>query len=286
MKEEIEVRKDGLVFSGEMANQYNISEIFIRSGYFTDITKVSQAMVKIQAGKELGLEPFTAMQGLYIVKGKIMIAGNTIAGKIKAHPRYDYNIIHSGVDYCEIEFFENQVSVGTSKFTYEKAQKIGLTKNSVWQDYTQTMLFNRAVSQGYKIFCPDIFNYTVYTDADDNIGEEEPTTVNEAIQKELSEAIETAEVEEQNIVSEVAEEIVEVAEIEIEDDVPFEKEVEEVVEVPKPIEVQRQSDNTDEAKVRADAMADMKRLQEQRDRVANSVKRPAAKPISIKPEGV
>jgi len=286
MKEEIEVRKDGLVFTGEMANQYNISDIFFRSGYFKDIQKVSQAMVKIQAGKELGLEPFASMQGLYIVVGRIMIAGNTIAGKIKAHPKYNYKVLQSDDEVCEVEFYEEGEVQGTHKFTYEKAKKIGLTKNAIWQDYTSTMLFNRCISSGYKIFCPDIFNYTVYTDADDNIGEEEPTTVNEAIQKELSEAIETAEVEEQNIVSEVAAEIVEVEEIETEDDVPFEKEVEEVVEVQKPIEVQRQPDNTDEAKVRADAMADMKRLQEQRDRVANSVKRPAAKPISIKPEGV
>jgi hypothetical protein len=37
------------------------------------------------------------------------------------------------------------------------------------------MLFNRAISGGYKMFCPDIFNFPVYTEADVII-DEKPTT--------------------------------------------------------------------------------------------------------------
>jgi hypothetical protein len=157
---------NGIEFTGLRAEQKNLGNIFLQSGFFSDVTKGSQAMVKIIAGQELGLEPFSAMQNLFIVKGKIQISGNAIAGKIKSSGKYNYKIKVSTKEVCTLEFYENNEPQGDYTFTIKDATQAGLTSNIVWKNYPQTMLFNRAVSGGYKIFCPDIFNFTVYSEAD------------------------------------------------------------------------------------------------------------------------
>lgn len=179
-------------FTGLRAEQRNLGNIFIQSGFFSDVTKGSQAMVKIIAGQELGLEPFSAMQNLFIVKGKIQISGNAIAGKIKSSGKYNYKIKVSNKEICLIEFYENGELQGEYGFSLEDAKRIGLTTyttksgstapNPIWNNYPRTMLFNRAISGGYKIFCPDIFNYTVYTEADGF--EEIPTKSNTILDEE------------------------------------------------------------------------------------------------------
>lgn len=156
----------GIDFTGLRLEQKNLGNIFLQSGFFADVSKGSQAMVKIIAGQELGLEPFSAMQNLFIVKGKIQISGNAIAGKIKSSGKYNYKIKVSTKEKCTLEFYENQEPQGEYTFTIDDAKQAGLTTNVVWKNYPQTMLFNRAVSGGYKIFCPDIFNFTVYSEAD------------------------------------------------------------------------------------------------------------------------
>jgi hypothetical protein len=261
-----------LVFTGELANDYNIAKTFIQSKFFSDVTNGSQAMVKIMAGRELGLQPFASMQGLYIVKGKIQISGNTIAGKIKAHPSYDYRVVKLDDSICELEFFENGESVGFYSFTYEKAKKIGLTTNSVWQNYPQTMLFNRAISGGYKIFCPDIFNFMVYTEADDIEDSSEATTVSEAIQQELANNIESAEVVENGPqVTTVDGKLIDITTGEIEQSTAENDEEAQHSEVV----MQRPSDTPEEAQARQRAMEDIDRAREIQNKIQHSMKAPS-----------
>ena len=136
-----------------------ISKAFAESGMFPDIKIAAQAMVKIQAGQELGLKPFASMNGIHIISGKATIGAGIIASSIKGSGKYDYRIITQTDKVCEIEFFEGKESLGKSKFTIEDAKKAG-TKNL--DKFPANMLFARAISNGVKWYTPDVFQGPVY----------------------------------------------------------------------------------------------------------------------------
>jgi hypothetical protein len=60
---------------------------------------------------------------------------------------------------CTVEFTENGQSIGVSTFTIEDAKKAG-TKNL--DRFPRNMLFARAMSNGVRWYCPDIYEGTVY----------------------------------------------------------------------------------------------------------------------------
>jgi hypothetical protein len=134
-----------------------------QSGYFQDAKDAAQAVVKVLAGRELGFGPITSMTGVYIVKGKVTLSANLIAAAIKRSGRYNYRFVSHNDRECVLEFFEQGQSVGKSGFTIEEAQRAGLTINSTWKSYPRNMLFARALSNGAKWFCPDVFGGPIYT---------------------------------------------------------------------------------------------------------------------------
>jgi hypothetical protein len=132
-----------------------------KSGYFQDATQAAQALVKILAGQEMGFGPFASMNGIHIIKGKPGVGANLQAAAVKGSRRYDYKVRELTDKVCKIEYFEGKESIGVSEFTYEDAVKAG-TQNL--GKFTRNMLFARAMSNGVKWFCPDVFNgSTVYT---------------------------------------------------------------------------------------------------------------------------
>lgn len=144
---------------------YNEVEKFgnamVASGYFKDAGKISQAIVKIQAGAEIGLPPFASMSGIHIIQGKPVLGANLLATLIKNDPRYDYRIKTLTNDGCVIDFYENGEIVGQSIFTLEDAQK---AKSKNLDKFPRNMLFARAISNGSKWFTPGIFGgMPVYT---------------------------------------------------------------------------------------------------------------------------
>ena len=141
-----------------------IGEDFYKSGMFSDVKNAMQAIVKIQAGNELGLPPFASISGINIIQGKAVLGANLIATLIKNDPRYDYRIVKSTDEICEIKFYENGAEIGTSSFTIKEAQTAGLTGKDNWKKYASDMLFARAISRGSRRHTPGIFGGApVYT---------------------------------------------------------------------------------------------------------------------------
>jgi hypothetical protein len=138
----------------------SIGKAFVDSGMFPDIKSAAMAVVKIQAGQEIGIAPFAAMTGIHIIQGRPTIGAGLIAAKIKGSGKYNYKIKEHTKQVCSIEIFENKESVGVSTFTIEDAKKAG-TKNM--DKFPENMLFARAISNAIKWFCPDVFNGPVYT---------------------------------------------------------------------------------------------------------------------------
>lgn len=137
----------------------SIGKAFAESGMFADIKSAAQAIVKIQAGQEIGIPPFAAMTGIHIIQGKPTIGAGLIASRVKGSGKYDYKVIQNDETKCSIDFYQGKEKIGSSGFTMQDAQKAG-TKNL--DKFPKNMLFARAISNGVKWFCPDVFSGPVY----------------------------------------------------------------------------------------------------------------------------
>ena len=135
------------------------AKLFAESGMFTDAKQMAQAFVKIQAGQEMGIGAFASMTGINIIMGKPTISAGLIAGAVKGSGKYDYKVKEMSEKVCSIDFFQGKDFLGNSTFTIEDAKKQS-TKNL--DKFPKNMLFARAISNGQKWFCPDIFQISVY----------------------------------------------------------------------------------------------------------------------------
>lgn len=138
----------------------SIGKAFAESGMFADIKSAAQAVVKIQAGQELGIAPFAAMSGIHIIQGKPTVGAGIMAAKVKASGKYDYEVVQMDEKVCSLDFFQGKKKLGNSKFTIEDAKKAN-TKNM--DKFPKNMLFARAMSNGVRWYTPDIFTSPVYT---------------------------------------------------------------------------------------------------------------------------
>lgn len=137
-----------------------MAKTFAESGMFTDAKAMGQAFVKIQAGQEIGIPPFAAMSGIHIIQGKPTIGAGLIASTVKGSGKYDYKVIQLDDKACSLDFYQGTAKIGNSTFTIADA-KAAQTKNI--DKFPKNMLFARAISNGVKWFCPDVFAGPVYT---------------------------------------------------------------------------------------------------------------------------
>lgn len=163
-----------LVRSQSLEEIQSLGEVLAKSGFFSDAKGAAQAVVKVLAGAELGFGPVASMTGIYIVKGRISLSANIMAASIKRSGRYNYRVRELASDRCEIEFFESGESIGVSTFTMDEAIAARLHEEfdresgkwkpkQTWKNFPRNMLFARAMSNGAKWFCADIFGGPVYT---------------------------------------------------------------------------------------------------------------------------
>jgi hypothetical protein len=144
----------------EFSEMSQMGKVFAESGMFADAKSAAQAIVKIQAGQEIGISPFSAMSGIHIIQGKPAIGAGLMAATVKGSGKYDYKVVFMDEIKCSIDFYQGKEKIGNSTFTIEEAKKAN-TKNL--DKYPKNMLFARAMSNGVKWFTPDVFNGSVYT---------------------------------------------------------------------------------------------------------------------------
>ena len=149
-----------------------MAKTFVESGMFADTKQAAQAFVKIQAGQEIGLAPFASMSGINIILGKPTFGAGVIASCVKGSNKYDFKVKELNDKICSIDFFEGKELIGNSTFTIEDAKKQS-TKNL--DKFPKNMLYARAISNGQKWFCPDVFQMSVY------VPEEMPDPITEDV---------------------------------------------------------------------------------------------------------
>ena len=141
----------------EVMSPMEVAQVFVDSGMFPDARSVAVAGTKLIVGRGLGLTDYDSMNGLHIIKGKCVLASNTMAAAIKASGKYDYRA-KTTTDTCSITFYERHGSdlkeIGTTTFTMDDANNAGLRGDN-WRKWPKAMLFARAISAGYREHCPD-----------------------------------------------------------------------------------------------------------------------------------
>ncbi len=143
------------------------------SGFFKDAQRASQAIVKILAGREMGIGPAAAMAGINIIDGKPVPNAGLIAAAIKRSDRYDFRVKELTPTTCTLTFHEEEEEVGTSTFTIQDAQTAGVAGKAVWKQYPRNMLFARALTNGARWYCADVFGGSIY-EAEELGGGEKP----------------------------------------------------------------------------------------------------------------
>lgn len=147
-----------------LSETMQLGDMLAQSGFFADSRGAAQAVVKVLAGREIGFGPIASMTGIHVISGRVSISANLMAAAIKRSGRYDYRVREMTAQRCEIEFRERNGDkweiIGSSEFTAQDARAAG-TKNM--DKYARNMLFARAMSNGARWYCPDIFGGPVYT---------------------------------------------------------------------------------------------------------------------------
>ncbi len=137
---------------------------FLKSGLFSDVRDESQAVVKILAGQEIGVGPFAAMKNIFIIKNRTVMAAELMASQVKASGRYDYRVIEHTERICTIAFLQAGEEIGRSTFTWADAERADLSRKETYRAWPRNMLWARAMSNGVRWHCPDIFGgATFYT---------------------------------------------------------------------------------------------------------------------------
>ena len=134
-----------------------VAEVFVQSGMFPDAKSVATAASKLIVGRGLGLTDYDSMAGLHIIKGKVVLASNTMAAAIKHSGKYDYRAKTTESE-CTITFYSvnagKREEIGSTTFSMQDAQNAGLRGDN-WRKWPKAMLFARAISAGYREHCPD-----------------------------------------------------------------------------------------------------------------------------------
>lgn len=163
--------------------QQRQASVFHSSKYFkTD--QVSQAIVKVMAGAELGIPPFAAMNGIHIINGKPGLSAMLMGSLVKSSAKYNYKVGKNDKTEAVVHWFEDGESVGSSSFTWEEAIQAGLTGKDVWKKYPSDMVFARALTRGVRRFCPDLLaGSPAYTpeELEDNVIEGEYSLASESV---------------------------------------------------------------------------------------------------------
>ena len=147
----------------DLGQTLGLGRVYAASGVFADTRGAAQAVVKILAGREMGFGPNASMTGVNIIRGRVTLSANLMAAAVRRSRRYDYRIRKHTDSECVIEFLMDGQPIGTSSFTMEDARRAGLAHGENWKKYPRNMLFARAISNGAKWHCPDVFGGPVYT---------------------------------------------------------------------------------------------------------------------------
>ncbi len=130
------------------------------------------ALMVLQFGFDLGLSPSMALTSVHFYDGKPSMSGNLMWSIVKGDPDWtDSRILDRTLRGCKIEWVKKGKIQGISEFNEDDARRAKLLDKDNYKKYPKAMFFNRAISEGFKLYCPHLAHgYTIYTP--DELGQE------------------------------------------------------------------------------------------------------------------
>lgn len=141
-----------------MNQMVSFANEFYKAGCFgRDVQNPHQALVKIQAGYEMGLPPIEAMNSLYIVNGKITLWGTAQTKKLREH----------GWKITYDESKNDQVTVtitkGEEKYSYTAtAEQLRKMKGNAFGFAPKDKLRWHAISRLIRFYVPEVMSAGMY----------------------------------------------------------------------------------------------------------------------------
>lgn len=155
--------------------------------------KPSDVLAIVLYGQELGLAPMQSIQGIYVVKGKPQLSAQlwTALARREGH-KVRWGECDDRSATVTIVRSDDPQHPHTETFTLDDAVTAGLCtikdgkpyarsqngKPTPWENYTRTMLRNRAISNAGKLQCPEVaLGFAIEGDYDYVDTTPEPVTV-------------------------------------------------------------------------------------------------------------
>lgn len=148
--------------------------VLVKSGFFSGgkdpVKAIYEAAAKIGIGASIGLSAQAALRGVILQQnGMPTFSANTMSYLIRKSEKYDYDYEFvkekDVVTGCKLTFFKLRgkewVKAGTSEFGKKDADLAGLSGKETFKKYPANMYFARAMTNGAKWACPDVFEGVV-----------------------------------------------------------------------------------------------------------------------------
>jgi len=152
------LRHDDLPSTQDWTTMLSMAEQLVKSGLLPATIKTAQAaVVIIQKGRELGIPPMAAINGIGVINGKPVAGAELMLALLyRDHGDEAVRVIRSDAEACEIAYRRR----GWSKperfaFSIEDAKRAGLAGGQTWTKYPQAMLRARCISAVARMAFPD-----------------------------------------------------------------------------------------------------------------------------------
>jgi hypothetical protein len=173
MTKEIAIQNNS--FEREVQTLQMIAKTAQASGLYTGVGGEAKIFMILLAAKELGIMPMQALNGgIYNIQGKVEISARMMTSMIR---RAGHSIISKECNgkVCILEGKRaDNGDTFTAQFSVEDAQNAGLMSRQNWKNYTEDMLYARAMSRLARRLFPDVIG-TAYVEGEirDTIKEKE-----------------------------------------------------------------------------------------------------------------
>lgn len=186
-----------------------VAEAAFRSNLFPGLTSGAAALMKIMLGAEMGFGPAASLADVHVIEGRPSVGAHLRAAAIKRSEKYDYSIVWRHPDgrlaetdepgaaeqntdrVVELAFWEHTGHkqgahrkgksgwslMGRLRYAIEDAQAKGWHLTQIgkpkppWVKTPRNMLFARALTDGYKTYCPDLTAGVLAYDPDELDGD-------------------------------------------------------------------------------------------------------------------
>jgi len=147
--------------SSDIAELFRLAEALLQAtGFLPQHLQTAGAVVAvILAGRELGIPPMSSLRSISLLKGKVIIAADQQLALMKARGAR-VRWVKDGTDgeaVLEVtRLGESEPQL--SRYTWQMAERAGLTGQPTWQKHPASMLRARAASAAGKAIMPDVLS--------------------------------------------------------------------------------------------------------------------------------